>query len=121
VKDEMSDTTPLPQETREERDAHATPLLPESPAIIPGASPLVARAVRPGRVPRWLIVTLVGILVLAGGTSLLLSLLQRPANPTPPSSAFQTTSCPFKLAAGVVEGKDVRCGYLTVPEDHSRL
>ena len=71
--------------------------------------------------PRWLLATLVGILVLAGGIGLLISLLQRPANPAPPSSAFQTTSCPFKLAAGVVEGKDVRCGYLTVPEDHSRL
>jgi pimeloyl-ACP methyl ester carboxylesterase len=71
-------------------------------------------------VPSFLLVTLVGILVLAGGTGLLISLLQRPANPAPPSSAFQTTSCPFKLAAGVVEGKDVRCGYLTVPADHSR-
>jgi pimeloyl-ACP methyl ester carboxylesterase len=64
-------------------------------------------------------VTLVGILVLAGGTGLLISLLQRPANPAPPSSAFQITSCPFKLAAGVVEGKDVVCGYLRVPADHS--
>jgi pimeloyl-ACP methyl ester carboxylesterase len=70
--------------------------------------------------PRWLLATLVGMLVLAGGTGLLISLFQRRASPAPPSSAFQTTSCPFKLAAGVVEGKDVRCGYLTVPEDHSR-
>ena len=87
---------------------------------MPGASPPVARAVRRGRVPSFLLATLVSILVLAGGTGLLISLLQRPANPAPPSSAFQTTSCPFKLAAGVVEGKDVRCGYLTVPADHSR-
>jgi pimeloyl-ACP methyl ester carboxylesterase len=91
--------------------------------MMPGASPPVARAVRQGRVPRWLLVTLVGLLVLAalaGGTGLLVSLLQRQANPAPTSSTFQTASCPFKLAAGVVEGKDVRCGYLIVPEDHSR-
>jgi pimeloyl-ACP methyl ester carboxylesterase len=120
MKDEMSDTTPLPQETREERDAHAAPLLLETPAMIPGASPPVARAVKRGRVPSFLLVTLVGILVLAGGTGLLIFLFQRPANPAPPSSAFQTTPCPFKLAAGVVQGKDVVCGYLTVPADHSR-
>ncbi len=123
MKDEMSDKQPLPPETHEEQAAHAAPLLPETPAIMPGASPPVARAVRRGRLPRWLLATLVGILVLAvlaGGTSLLISLLQRPATPVPPSSAFQTTSCPFKPAAGVVEGRDLRCGYLTVPEDHSR-
>ena len=86
---------------------------------MPGAPPPVARAVRRGRVPHWLLATLVGILVLAGGVGLMISLLQRSANPAPPS-AFQTASCPFKVAADVVEGKDVVCGYLTVPEDHSR-
>ena len=73
--------------------------------------------------PRWLLVSLVGMLalaVLAGGTGLLLSLLHPQPNPPPASSAFHTTSCPFKLATGVVEGKDVVCGYLTVPADHSR-
>ena len=120
MKDEMSDTPPLPQEIREERDAHAAPLLPETPEMIPGAPPPVVRAVRRGRVPSFLFVALVGMLVLAGGTGLLIFLVQRRASPAPRSSAFQTTSCPFKLAAGVVEGKDVRCGYLTVPEDHNR-
>ena len=120
MKDEMSDTPPLPQEIREERDAHATPLLPETPAIDTCASPPVARAVRRGRVPSFLFVTLVGMLVLAGGTGLLIFLVQRRASPAPLSSTFQIASCSFKLAAGVVEGKDVRCGYLTVPADHSR-
>jgi pimeloyl-ACP methyl ester carboxylesterase len=123
MKDEMFEKQPLPPETREERDARAAPLLPETPAMIPVASPPVARSVRRGRMPRWLLATLVGILVLAvlaGGTGLLVSLLHRQPNPPSATSAFQTASCPFKPAAGVVEGKDVRCGYLTVPEDHSR-
>jgi pimeloyl-ACP methyl ester carboxylesterase len=74
-------------------------------------------------VPRWLLVTLVGMLALAAlasVTGLLASLLHRQPNPPPATPTFQTASCPFKPAAGVVEGKDVRCGYLTVPEDHSR-
>ena len=123
MKEEMSDTQALPPETREQRDAHAAPLLPETPSILPGASPPVARSARRGRLPRWLLVTLVGMLalaVLAGGTGVLVSLLHRQPNPSPATSTFQTTSCPFKLAAGVVEGKDVVCGYLRVPADHSR-
>ena len=35
------------------------------------------------------------------------------------SSAFQETHCPFPLGSGLVEGQDVRCGFLTVPEDRS--
>jgi pimeloyl-ACP methyl ester carboxylesterase len=120
MKDDVFDKQPLPPAISEERAGHTFPLLPETPAIMPGASPPVAQAVRRGRVPSFLLVTLVGILVLAGGTGLFISLLRRPVNPAPASSAFQTTSCPFKLAAGVVEGKDVQCGYLTVPADHSR-
>ena len=123
MKDDVFDKQPLPLETREERDGHAAPSLPETPAIMPGASPPVSRAVRQGRLPRWLLVTLVGTLalaVLAGGTGLLAFLLQRQTNPTPAAATFQTASCPFKPAAGVVEGRDLRCGYLTVPADHSR-
>ncbi|HEV2579604.1 MAG TPA: alpha/beta fold hydrolase [Ktedonobacteraceae bacterium] len=120
MKDDVSNKQALPPAPSGERDAHAAPLLSETPSSMPVASPPDSRAVRRGRVPRWLLATLVGILALAGGTGLLISLVQRPANPAPPSSTFQTTSCPFKLAAGVVVGKDVVCGYLTVPEDHSR-
>jgi pimeloyl-ACP methyl ester carboxylesterase len=123
VQEDMFDKQPLPPETREERDGHAAPLLPETPASIPDASPPISRSARRGKVPRWLLVTLVGILALAAlasATGLLASLLHRQPNPPPATPTFQTASCPFKPAAGVVEGKDVRCGYLTVPEDHSR-
>jgi pimeloyl-ACP methyl ester carboxylesterase len=118
MKDDVFDTPPMPPETREVQASHAAVSLPEIPSSMPGAPRPAARVVRRGKVPGFLLVTLVGILVLAGGTGLLISLLLRTANPAPPSSAFQTTSCPFKLAAGVVKGKDVVCGYLTVPEDH---
>lgn len=37
------------------------------------------------------------------------------------SSPFQVTHCPFFLSAGLVEGKHVTCGFLSVPEDHSLL
>jgi hypothetical protein len=123
VQDDMFDKQPLPPETREERDGHAAPSLPETPASIPDASPLISRSARRGKMPRWLLVTLVGILalaVLASGTGLLASLLHRQPNPPPATPTFQTAFCPFKPAAGVVEGRDLRCGYLTVPEDHSR-
>jgi pimeloyl-ACP methyl ester carboxylesterase len=71
--------------------------------------------------PRWLFITLaVALMValLAGGIGSLTSHVQPPASPT---SAFQSAACPFTPAPGVVEGKDVRCGYLTVPEDHALL
>jgi len=74
-------------------------------------------------VPRWLLVTLVGIealAALAGGNGWLVSLVHRQPNSLPTTPTFQTAFCPFKPAAGVAEGKDVRCEYLTVLEDHSR-
>ncbi len=37
--------------------------------------------------------------------------------PGKPTSAFQSAACPFSLGSGIVEGKDVRCGYVTVPEN----
>jgi pimeloyl-ACP methyl ester carboxylesterase len=32
---------------------------------------------------------------------------------------FEPTSCHFKLGAGIVAGRDVRCGFVVVPEDRS--
>lgn len=36
-----------------------------------------------------------------------------------PTSAFQTASCPFQLGAGIVDGQQVSCGYVTVPENRN--
>ncbi len=123
MKDDMFDKQPLPPAISKEQNGHAAPLLPETPPITPGESPPVSRAVRRGKVPRWPLVALVGMLVvvvLAGSIGLLFSLLQRQANPAPASASFHAAPCPFTPAARVVEGRDLRCGYLTVPEDHSR-
>src|SRR5947207_12821872 len=32
---------------------------------------------------------------------------------------FEPTACHFKLGAGIVAGRDVRCGFVVVPEDRS--
>ncbi|HEX6556136.1 MAG TPA: alpha/beta fold hydrolase [Ktedonobacteraceae bacterium] len=37
------------------------------------------------------------------------------------SSAFQVIHCPFALGAALVEGQNVRCGFLSVPEDRSHM
>jgi pimeloyl-ACP methyl ester carboxylesterase len=120
MKDDVSDKQPLPPVTSQEPSGPTVSLGAGAPSSISGASPSPSRAVKRGNVPGFLLVTLVGILVLAGGTGLVISLVQRPASPAASSSAFQTTACPFKLAAGVVEEKNVVCGYMTVPADHSR-
>jgi pimeloyl-ACP methyl ester carboxylesterase len=35
-------------------------------------------------------------------------------------TAYQTSPCPFSIGDGIVEGKDVTCGYLTVPENRDQ-
>lgn len=120
MSDTMSTTPTLPPPGDEERDAHIAPVLAGTPAPQPGAPPSAEQAVKRERVPRWRRVTLVSllvVLVLAGGTGVLVVLLH---SPTTSPSAFHPAACPFKPAAGVVQGKDVQCGYLTVPTDHSR-
>lgn len=36
-----------------------------------------------------------------------------------PTSAFQSAPCPFTVGSGLTEGKELSCGYVTVPADHS--
>ena len=36
------------------------------------------------------------------------------------SANFHDAVCPFHIGYGLVEGRDVQCGYLSVPEDHSQ-
>src|SRR5919199_4363118 len=44
----------------------------------------------------------------------------RPAAGTQPATPrFERTACHFKLGAGIVAGRDVRCGFVVVPEDRS--
>ncbi len=39
--------------------------------------------------------------------------------PGHPTSAFQSAPCPFQLGAGIVDGQQVNCGYVTVPENRN--
>jgi pimeloyl-ACP methyl ester carboxylesterase len=57
------------------------------------------------------------LVVLAGGYGVF-----RALSPTArqTSSAFQQAPCPFALSGSLVEGKNVTCGFLTVPEDRSQ-
>ena len=111
--------------TSKEPASRQTLLLPETFMNMPGESARMPQHDRRGRRPRWLFGALVGVLalaMLAGGIGLLSSLLQRQANPaqTLVSTNFHTTPCPFNPVTSVVEGHDVHCGYLVVPEDHGR-
>ncbi len=45
----------------------------------------------------------------------------RAAHATAYQPRFQVTACPFKLGKGIVAGRDVRCGFLVVPENRAAL
>jgi pimeloyl-ACP methyl ester carboxylesterase len=45
--------------------------------------------------------------------------LRPAAGPQPATPRFEPTACHFKLGAGIVAGRDVRCGFVVVPEDRS--
>ncbi len=57
------------------------------------------------------------------GTPAVATPTTRASNATPagqlgqPTSAFQAAACPFQLGAGIVDGQQVSCGYVSVPED----
>jgi pimeloyl-ACP methyl ester carboxylesterase len=93
----------------------APPMSPEAPP--PAHAPETQRRLPPHHSLRLLLVLLVVLVVLAGGYSVFRAV-------SPPSSqassAFQQVHCPFPVGAGLVEGKNVRCGFLTVPEDRSQ-
>jgi pimeloyl-ACP methyl ester carboxylesterase len=65
-----------------------------------------------------LVVMVVVVLVaLAGGYGVFRAVSQ-PSRQA--SSVFQVTHCPFALGAALVEGQNVRCGFLSVPEEWSQ-
>lgn len=80
---------------------------------------------------RWWIFGIVGAvcaiaIILAGSYVLFANLVQpsrrgtlqpvATAQPTP-NSTFHSTVCPFKPGDGITQGKELTCGFLTVPED----
>lgn len=53
----------------------------------------------------------------AAPTSIVSSGTTGPTTPGQTTSAFQPAACPFKVGSGVVEGQQLTCGYVTVPEN----
>jgi pimeloyl-ACP methyl ester carboxylesterase len=58
------------------------------------------------------------ILVLAGSVAVA---AQDSGEPSGQIGVFRKTACFFDLPRGVVEGKDIECGFVTVPERHANL
>jgi len=100
-------------------DGHPLPAPPAVPqdAPSPAHPPLLQWQLPLRHHVRLLLVAMVVLVVLAGGYGVFRAV-------SPPtrqvSSAFQQVHCPFTLGQGLVEGKDVRCGFLAVPEDRSQ-
>jgi len=67
---------------------------------------------------RLLLVALVVLVVLAGGYGVFRAV--SPSSRQETSAFQQVTPCPFRLSAGLLEAKSVRCGWLSVPEDWSQ-
>lgn len=93
----------------------APPMSPEAPP--PAHAPETQRRLPPRHYLRLLLVLLIVLVVLAGVYG-----VSRAVSPPPrqASSAFQQVHCPFAIGPGLVEGKNIICGFLTVPEDRSQ-
>ena len=65
-----------------------------------------------------LVLLVIVVVVLAGGYGALRA-FSPPTLQT--SSAFQQIHCPFPHGQGLVEGQNVKCGFLVVSEDRSQL
>ena len=127
MKDEdlFSHDGPPPTASDHERDSDSDRRALSSARSVPQDAPASAHPPktdrrRASRHPlRLLLVALmvVVLVVLAGGYGIF-----RALSPTArqASSAFQQAPCPFALSGSLVEGKNVTCGFLVVPEDRSQ-
>ena len=98
----------------------ATMQIAHKASTSPNPVPQLERRSKSHRRMRFLLVAMVGVTLVAltGGYGVFRLVAQ---SSRPISSTFQQTHCPFPLGKGLSEGKDVRCGYLVVPEDHSHV
>jgi pimeloyl-ACP methyl ester carboxylesterase len=91
---------------------------PEPQDVQASAHPLKPQRRRASHPPlRLLLLVMVVLVALAGGYSIFRAVTPSSRHA---SSAFQETPCPFRLGTGLVEGQNVTCGFLTVPEDHNQ-
>src|SRR5436305_8929183 len=121
MKDEdPSEEVPPPSMSAHPRENGRAGLPLPSPSTAPQDAPAAAHL--PGRerqlrLPHQirLLVTMVVVLIVVAGGYGVFRVVSPPTRQA--SSAFQQAHCPFPLGAGLVEGHDVRCGFLLVPED----
>ena len=66
----------------------------------------------------WRIAVLVALVVATGASALMGTPIAAQAQTYTPR--FSTATCGFSIGSGLVAGRDVRCGYLTVPENRAR-
>ncbi|HEX6481075.1 MAG TPA: alpha/beta hydrolase [Ktedonobacteraceae bacterium] len=59
------------------------------------------------------------VVIVAASSALLLHIKSSPTPIGPAAGSFRYAACPFKPGAGIIEGKEVSCGYLIVLEDRS--
>jgi pimeloyl-ACP methyl ester carboxylesterase len=102
------------------------------PFVVEEHSSMASSASQPARQPRnGLVYSIIGILsavvvILAGSAvyfytrplPMSSSVILQPT-PTPINSAFHYAACPFTPGTGIIEGQELKCGFLTVPEDRS--
>lgn len=60
------------------------------------------------------------IVILAGSSAWLLHIQAKPSAASTRAGRFLSAACPFKPGYGIIAGKNLRCGYLTVPEDRDQ-
>jgi pimeloyl-ACP methyl ester carboxylesterase len=104
------------------------------PLVVEEHSSIASGALQPARQPRnRLVYSIIGILsvvvVILAGSAVYFYTRPLPSSssvirqPTPApiniTSAFHYAACPFTPGTGIIEGQELKCGFLTVPEDRS--
>src|SRR5215471_18217942 len=86
---------------------------------VPPMSPAPSRKKPSGMVIAGVVLTVIELLasVIAGGSNL--PSHRSTTQPGHPTSAFQSAPCPFQLGADIVDGQQVTCGYINVPENRN--
>jgi pimeloyl-ACP methyl ester carboxylesterase len=113
----------------------AQPLIPPPSPPSPPLAPTSLKRSRSRGLPLIVaavsVVLVVGVVFLSGFSQVLFrqaistkapttTLLQPlPTHLAIPTANFRSTSCPFLLGNGMVDGQTVKCGYVTVPESRS--
>src|SRR5258708_15897377 len=59
------------------------------------------------------------VVIISASSDLVLNTRSSQTPGRPATDSFRYAACPFEPGTGIIEGKEVRCGYLTVLEDRS--